>query len=644
MSALPPELARSLETQPRVEKSVGGAPTAHKSPVSIPCEASQDERISRAVKYLATLPPAIQGSGGSSATFAAARAVVRGFNLGPDIGLDVLLEHYNPRCVPAWSESELRRKCDDAATREFNKPVGWLLAEAKAKTRIRPLKSSPQATHTPETQPSQQPTDPPGQPPNKSIRVISISNFTTHYTDPEKPPTRIGLASRAVISHVLAATGGFPKRVRIGQSKLLFDYRDDKLSFIDSPTKLISMIREVCERTGGQLEWTRRDDAPTRDDFFADCCRSDLIEEFEDVQRFPHFPAIDGVFYAHREIPSNGDGSLDRLISFFTPATNRDRDLIKAAFCTVSWGGPPGRRPMFFVTAPDGELGVGSGKTTLTDFIAQFVGGSIELEISTGSEAHSDLEKRLHSPNAREFRVVRFDNEKGSRISSSWFEKTITVPELSGRANYLGESRRPNYLTWLMTANDATLGKDIVRRVIPIEIKTPVYVAGWHSEVSKFLNMNRWQIFSDIRTILSGPMFGSPNGIRSSWPDWEEQVLSRIADPAHLTATIADRRLRLDDDAETASLIRGVIAEAVRSKFSSDPEIVWCEIEPEPLADLVRKELDCRYSPTNKVCQKLARIRVPGLTRKRIAAGSRWYWQGTNCIAEKPLSWCSIPL
>jgi hypothetical protein len=86
----------------------------------------------RAVRYLEKCPAAISGNGGHDQTFAVARAVVYGFNLGPEIGFDLLWQHYNPRCVEPWSESELRHKCRDAHTQPFDKPRGYLILENDA--------------------------------------------------------------------------------------------------------------------------------------------------------------------------------------------------------------------------------------------------------------------------------------------------------------------------------------------------------------------------------------------------------------------------------------------------------------------------------------------------------------------------------
>lgn len=83
----------------------------------------------RAIAYLAKCPPAIQGQKGSVALLNAARGVVYGFDLGQEVGYQLLDAHYNPRCQPPWSEKELRHKCKEADTKPFDKARGWLLDE-----------------------------------------------------------------------------------------------------------------------------------------------------------------------------------------------------------------------------------------------------------------------------------------------------------------------------------------------------------------------------------------------------------------------------------------------------------------------------------------------------------------------------------
>ncbi len=70
----------------------------------------------RARKYLAKCDPAIQGSGGRTTTFLTAQRLVRGFALSNADAFDLMSE-WNTRCVPPWSERELRAKIEEAATK-----------------------------------------------------------------------------------------------------------------------------------------------------------------------------------------------------------------------------------------------------------------------------------------------------------------------------------------------------------------------------------------------------------------------------------------------------------------------------------------------------------------------------------------------
>lgn len=68
--------------------------------------------LERCRKYLAKMPEAISGQAGHNATFAAACTCFR-FGLSDSEARDVVNE-YNARCVPPWSEAELEHKLNDA--------------------------------------------------------------------------------------------------------------------------------------------------------------------------------------------------------------------------------------------------------------------------------------------------------------------------------------------------------------------------------------------------------------------------------------------------------------------------------------------------------------------------------------------------
>ena len=74
---------------------------------------SDDAVLDRARKYVAKMEAAVSGEGGHNKTFAVACALIKGFELTTRDALDVLQE-YNQRCDPAWTEHELQHKIDSA--------------------------------------------------------------------------------------------------------------------------------------------------------------------------------------------------------------------------------------------------------------------------------------------------------------------------------------------------------------------------------------------------------------------------------------------------------------------------------------------------------------------------------------------------
>lgn len=85
-----------------------------------------DRLTDRATAYVRSLPPSIQGANGSAKLYAAATALVHGFDLPTSTARDILHTHFNPRCEPAWSDAEIDRKLSEAATKDHREPRGWL--------------------------------------------------------------------------------------------------------------------------------------------------------------------------------------------------------------------------------------------------------------------------------------------------------------------------------------------------------------------------------------------------------------------------------------------------------------------------------------------------------------------------------------
>jgi len=97
----------------------------------------------RARKYVEKMPPAISGSGGHDALFAVASVLIHGFDLPEDVVWQILAE-YNARCVPPWSESELRHKLRSAGQlTRHSKPGGYLLEHGTFAARYLPAPEPP---------------------------------------------------------------------------------------------------------------------------------------------------------------------------------------------------------------------------------------------------------------------------------------------------------------------------------------------------------------------------------------------------------------------------------------------------------------------------------------------------------------------
>ena len=81
--------------------------------------------IERALRYLASVPPAVAGQHGDVHTFRVCCRLIRGFALDDVQALHVL-SAWNARCQPPWTEAELLAKLRGAA-RYGREPLGGLL-------------------------------------------------------------------------------------------------------------------------------------------------------------------------------------------------------------------------------------------------------------------------------------------------------------------------------------------------------------------------------------------------------------------------------------------------------------------------------------------------------------------------------------
>jgi hypothetical protein len=107
-------------------------PEATADPVVPPIpelRADGTDTVNRAEAYLSRVEPAISGCGGHNQTYKAACVLALGFNLPRHEALP-LLQRWNVRCQPPWSDKDITRKLDQAY--KAGGARGYLLAEREA--------------------------------------------------------------------------------------------------------------------------------------------------------------------------------------------------------------------------------------------------------------------------------------------------------------------------------------------------------------------------------------------------------------------------------------------------------------------------------------------------------------------------------
>lgn len=118
LATLPQEAVDWLASRGGARKSRAASP-----PPALPAglKKAGADVVERARRYVASMDAAISGSGGHSQTFQVAQVIVRGFGItGSDAVL--LMQEYNQRCDPSWSDFEIEHKLRSAAaqgTMEF---------------------------------------------------------------------------------------------------------------------------------------------------------------------------------------------------------------------------------------------------------------------------------------------------------------------------------------------------------------------------------------------------------------------------------------------------------------------------------------------------------------------------------------------
>jgi len=342
-----------------------------------------------------------------------------------------------------------------------------------------------------------------------------------------------------LVTNLATQAKGWPKRV--GET-LFVEASDHKPVYLESPIQVMGWldgIVSVCWADGSSMVTQAR---------FYEHVRKFTAEKFDAIETLPHYPVMQRTYYMHPAIKPNSRGKLlDEFIGFFSPATDVDKVLIRAAILTVFWGGPPGKRPAFRIDGPENDPPAlakrGTGKSSLVEVLAELVDGYVDLE---ENEDINDLKTRLLSNEEGRKRILRIDNVKKLSLSWSALEKFITSPVISGHAMYEGEKQRPNTITVFITINSGSFSKDLAQRAVQIQLARPVYSPDWEDKVRKFIHDHRWDLIGEI----IGELAEQEAAVKaqSRWSLWERDVLGQCSDFEKCQKKIAERIKLMDDD------------------------------------------------------------------------------------------------
>jgi hypothetical protein len=440
---------------------------------------------------------------------------------------------------------------------------------------------------------------------------------------------KVGLPAHSIAEQLLRVTNGWPKRT----GQLLFVADGTTPHYLEDATDLFGWINKAWPHRDGArgvnpIRWAKGEDKLSQSHF--DAYLRQTVENFAAVNAYPHEPGMAGHFYLHPE-PTGGDGrAFAALLGKYNPATEVDRDLIRCFFLSLFWGGEPGQRPGFLITAPDDDpkQGRGVGKSTLVKHGAKLCGGLIECSANDGMD---DIKKRMLSPEGRGKRVLLIDNVKTHKFSWAELEGFITAATISGRQLYVGEGQLPNLFTVGITVNGATLSKDLAQRCVIAQMKRPEYSATWELDTVQFIDKYRWAIIGDILAILRSS--GKPLRKFSRWGLWEQSVLAHAADPEACQAIIEARQDAVDDDQDEHDLVRDAFIEAMREQGRVAATSVVL-IPSRVAADLVERATGERR-PVNKASAYLKTLGITELRKSDRAKFRGFVWHGEKAAIDQ---------
>ncbi|OGV36171.1 MAG: hypothetical protein A2020_12260 [Lentisphaerae bacterium GWF2_45_14] len=285
---------------------------------------------------------------------------------------------------------------------------------------------------------------------------------------------------------------GFPRKV--GETLFDHDRKTNRINIIRNENEFFSWIQSKSKRL---VNWKAGTGYVTKKEFFAAIEQSAL--RYEEISYAPSWPERKDAYPAFPALPNpdSGHPHLHQLIDFFNPASPEYKILLYSFFAAPLYYEPEIPRPSWII---DSEDGAGTGKTTLAEVNAILHGGKeIRTNVDQIKTKFDEITKRIVSVTGRQKKILLLDNVTGL-FHCSQFADMVTSSSISGRPPYgRGEETRPNNLTFIITANSATIDNDTAQRSYFIYVKAASgYSASWKTEVIKYVEEFRYKIIAEI--------------------------------------------------------------------------------------------------------------------------------------------------
>jgi hypothetical protein len=439
---------------------------------------------------------------------------------------------------------------------------------------------------------------------------VAVADIIAELKDRQPPLTNEDLLASEIIRKVRGRTGDWPRSVA---GTLFVDDPEHGICYFDK-RRVDSFFGWL--RSAHRVNW--KNAGAARGELVSELERT--VERYNAVELLPHEPKIAGIYYRGRT-PEAGDGTyLQQLVARFYPDTTVDGDLIKAAFMTPMWGGPPGKRPIITITS---DAGRGIGKSTLVEVISYLYGG--HFDVSPGSDIEQ-LKTRMLTPSAGTIRIAVIDNVKSMKMSWAELEAMVTAPVISGRKNYHGEGQRPNLITWFVTVNGPAMATDLAQRSAIIKLARAEYDGTWVADTYKFIDTHRNEIIGDIIGALRAEPF--PLAKHSRWAGWEADVLCRLPEPGEAQRLILERQGEANVELDEVEVIEEFISNELE-RLGYDPFTVQVRIPVAFMAKWYKEAIgDSKISTTGasrNLRQKISEGQIKRLSNDRSRTHGRCF-------------------